>query len=224
MTTEKKSLPQSTAGDQLHTLARAGLSMIPVVGGAATELFTTVIVPPLTRRRDEWLQSLANDLAALEGTVAGFKVESLVNNEAFVTMVMEASHLAVRNHVKEKIDALRSAVLNSAIKPPDEYLQAVLLQFLSIATPWHLRVLAFYGDPEAHASRAGLKLKTGDYVSHVVEHVLPDLKGNEPFRLQIERDLLHYGLIVPEGAWYSKRTTNSGDSVLKMITTPLKKD
>lgn len=221
MSRRRKTLLKATARDHLHTLARAGLSMIPTVGGPAAELFSMLIVPPLTKRRDEWLQALANGLEELEKKVDGFKVQSLVNNEAFVTMVMEASHLAMRNHAKEKVDALRNAVLNSALKTPDEYLQGVLLQFISIATPWHFRVLEFYSDPEAYVKRAGLKIESGDFLSYFVERIFPNLNGNDAFRLQVERDLLHYGLILPEVAWYTERTTDTGDAVLKMIATPL---
>jgi len=222
MARRKEKLPRPTSGDAVHTIAKAGISAIPVVGGPAAELFATVIVPPLTKRREAWLQSLAEGLEALEKKVEGFSIQSLANNDAFVTMVMEASHIAIRNHSEEKVEALRNAVLNSAIKSPEEYLQGVLLQFIAVATPWHFRVLSFYRDPEPFVKKAGLKLETGDLLSHFVERIFPELKGKDAFRLQIERDLLHYGLILPEGAWYSDRTTNTGDHVLKLIESPLK--
>lgn len=219
---KRKELPGPETGDHLYAVARAGLSLIPVVGGAATELFSTLIGPPLTKRRDQWLQSLANEFEALEKKVNGFRIESLANNDDFISMFMEASHLAIRNHVKEKVDALRNTVLNSAIKSPGEYLQGVLLQFISTATPWHFKVLEFYSDPETHAKHAGLKLETGDFLGHSVGDIFPELKGEEAFRLQIERDLIHYGLILPEGAWYTERTTETGDAVLQMIAAPNK--
>jgi hypothetical protein len=217
----KEKLPKATVGDAAHTIAKAGISAIPVIGGPATELFSTVIIPPLTKRREAWLQSLADGLDALEKKVDGFSVQSLANNEEFVTMVMEASHIAVRNHSQEKLEALRNAVLNSAVKSPDEYFQGLLLQFIAIATPWHFRVLAFYRDPESFVKKAGLKLESGDFLSSFVERIFPVLKGKDAFRLQIERDLLHFGLVLPEGAWYSERTTNTGDLVLKLIQSPL---
>lgn len=221
MTQKEKKLPEAIPGDTAHTIAKAGLSAIPVVGGPVAELFEKLIIPPLTKRREAWLQSLANGLEALEKKVEGFSVQSLANDEEFVSMMMEASHIAMRNHSKEKLEALRNAVLNSAIKPPDEYLQGVLLQFIAIATPWHFRVLDFYSNPETFVNEAGLKLETGDFLSHFIERIFPTLKGSDAFRLQIERDLLHYGLTLPEGAWYSERTTNTGDAVLKMISSPI---
>ena len=224
MTQEKEGTPKATSGDTAHTLAKAGLSAIPIVGGPVAELFAKLIVPPLTKRREAWLQSLADGLETLEKKVEGFSIQSLSNDEEFVSIMMEASHIAMRNHSKEKIEALRNAVLNSAIKSPDEYLQGVLLQFIAIATPWHFRVLSFYSDPESFVKKAGLKLEAGDYLSNLVERIFPVLKGKDAFRLQIERDLLHYGLTLPEGAWYSERTTNTGDKVLKLISYPLDKE
>ena len=91
MAKRRDKLPKATAGDAAHTIAKAGLSAIPVIGGPAAELFSTVIIPPLTRRREAWLQSLADGLEALEKKVDGFSVQSLANNEEFVTMVVEAS-------------------------------------------------------------------------------------------------------------------------------------
>jgi hypothetical protein len=111
----------------LHTLAKAGLSAIPIVGGPAAELFTYLVVPPLTKRRDEWLRLIADGLMALEEKVENFSIESLSQNEDFVTMLLEASYLAVRSHQKEKIESLRNAVLNAALEPPEEHAQAILL-------------------------------------------------------------------------------------------------
>ena len=152
--------------------------------------------------------------------VRRFGVRGDYHGESFVTMLMEASTLAVRNHQKEKIDALRNAVLNSAIKSPDDYLQGVLLQFVAIATPWHFKVLQFYNSPSSYLEKAGIEPETGALISNFVEHIFPELKGKEAFRLQIERDLLHYGLILPESAWYTERTTNTGDQLLKQIEFP----
>jgi hypothetical protein len=217
----KANPPSSTVGDAAHMLARAGLSAIPMIGGPGAELFSYLIVPPLTKRRDEWVQSVAEGLQALEKRVDGFAIESLVGNEAFVTIVMNASQLAIRNHRKEKLEALRNAVLNAALNPPDEDFQTILLNFIDAATPWHLRILGFYHDPESHLQDREINLISGDYLSSYVSRAFPDLEGRDAFRLQVERDLLHYGLIYTEGEWYGRRTTDTGERVLALITSPL---
>lgn len=221
MTKRKKELPALSTDDKVHASVKAGLSAIPVIGGPAAEIFTQVIVPPLTKRRDAWLQGISDSLAELEEKIEGFSVQSLASNEEFITLMMQASVIAIRNHQKEKLSALRNVVLNSAIKTPDEYLQTNLINFLDIATPWHLQVLRFYSKPETYLEQSGLEVDTGDYLSTYVARVFKELDGNDAFRLQIERDLLHYGLILPEDAWYSERTTNTGDKVISMIESPL---
>lgn len=214
--------PGPTGGDTLHTIARAGISLIPFVGGAAKELFTAVIGPPLTRRRDEWLQSIAEGLKALEAKVEGFRLESLGTNDVFVTATMQASQIAIRNHDRKKLDALRNAVLNAAlVPPPEEEALAVLLNFIDIATSWHLKVLEFYCSPQSYLNEYGIKLYTGDRFSSYVSTVFPELREHEAFRLQIERDLLHYGLVFHEGEWYSRRITATGERVLALTRSPL---
>lgn len=74
--------PKSDIGDAAHTLGRALLSLIPVAGGPAVELFSTVITPPLSKRRDEWIISIVRGLKALEAKVEGFTIESLAESEA----------------------------------------------------------------------------------------------------------------------------------------------
>ena len=51
--TKTHDVPTATPGDHLHTLTKAGIASIPGVGAAA-ELFTIIIAPPLEKRRVEW--------------------------------------------------------------------------------------------------------------------------------------------------------------------------
>ena len=176
--------PKTGPGDIAHIVVKAGLSAIPIVGGPAAELFSTVIVPPLSRRRDEWVESIAEGLKVLEEKVGGFKVESLSRNEMFITTVMHASQSAIRNHQKEKMEALRNAVLNAALpNAPDDDLQLMFLDFVDTFTTWHLRILRFYNDPERWGGEKGyaysvLSLKSSPCF---LEEIFPDLKGRHSF-------------------------------------------
>lgn len=64
----------------------------------AAEMLSLILAPPLTRRRDAWVESIAQGLVELQEKVAGFKLVDLIENEVFVTTVMHASQAAVRNH------------------------------------------------------------------------------------------------------------------------------
>src|SRR5436853_685215 len=104
-------LPQPSGWDHAHLAVKAAISALPIAGGPAAELFAAIITPPLARRRDEWLQGLADGLASLEDNVQGFRVETLADREEFISAALQASHSAIRTHHKEKLEALRNAVL-----------------------------------------------------------------------------------------------------------------
>ena len=80
-------VPKAGKGDVALVLARAGISAIPYLGRPAKELLAFVIVPPLERRRAEWMNAVGERLKQLEKEVEGFKLEDLAKNELFVTVV-----------------------------------------------------------------------------------------------------------------------------------------
>ncbi|SIO34422.1 hypothetical protein SAMN05444166_3948 [Singulisphaera sp. GP187] len=134
-------LPEPTWKDHAHLAARAAISAVPLVGGPALELFNAVIAPPLQNRRDEWVQQMADRLVELEA--AGFlKVEDLGTNEEFISTVTQASTIAIRNHRKEKLEALRNAVLNTAAgRSPGDTKREMFLNLVDAFTVDHIRIL-----------------------------------------------------------------------------------
>ena len=121
MADDKLKVPIQSKGDVAHTLAKAGLSAIPVVGGPAVELFQYLIQPPLEKRRGEWMAQVGEKLQELEAK--GLKLDELQKNEEFVSAVMHASQIALRTHQAAKLDALRNAIINVAKgQAPDEAL------------------------------------------------------------------------------------------------------
>src|SRR5687768_17141556 len=111
--------PETSTGDHGHALTRAGLGSLPYVGSAAVELFGSLMMPPLQKRQREWMEEIGEGLRALEAK--GVNLDELRDNEAFIDTVLHASQAALRTSVKEKREALRNAVLNSALPhAPDE--------------------------------------------------------------------------------------------------------
>lgn len=146
-----------SAGDKGYVLAKAVLGSIPVAGAAATELFTFVVAAPLEKRRDAWMASVAEELHRLNETVAGFRLEDLPENEAFITAVMHASAIAIRSHQVEKLDALRTAVVNAAggFRPDDDEM-LLFLQWIDELSVPSIRMLKFFRDPVAEARAQGI--------------------------------------------------------------------
>ena len=132
--------PGSGELDRAHAVGRALLSAIPWAGGAAVELFNQLVRPPLDRRQHIWMESVAIGLEGLEGRVAS--IEGLAANDVFVDTLLQASQAAILTSDREKLDALRNAVLNSALpEAPEPAMQQLFIQVVREFTVWHIRML-----------------------------------------------------------------------------------
>jgi hypothetical protein len=121
------------------------------------ELFALVIGPPLERRKEEWMNQVADGLKGLENRLQNFRVENLIGNERFITIVLNASQAAIRNHQQEKREALRNAVLNVAVGSKlTEDQEAIFMHLIDRYTQWHLRILRLFQNPLALAAAKGI--------------------------------------------------------------------
>ena len=224
--------PKPGAGDIIHTVVKASLSAIPIAGGPAAELFAAIITPPIIKRRDAWVESLGQSLLALQEKIAGFNIDDLQNNEQFITAVMHATNSASRNHDKEKLDALRNATMNAALKiEPDEDLQLIFLYHVDQLTRWHLRILSFFSSPTRWYEDNKLK-KPDLYMgapAQALEGAFLELRGNRAFYDQVIKDLYSRGLLGIESLHvtmtgqgiFESRTTDIGNRFLRFITSPI---
>lgn len=213
--------PKPTTGDVAHALTKAGLSMIPVVGGPAVEIFQHLVQPPLERRRNEWMEQVGEKLLSLEQS--GLNLADLQSNDQFITAVMQASTAAFRTHKAEKLDALRNAVINIATgHGPEETIQHLFLSFVDEFSEMHLRMLAFANSPRPPAG-----LGAGG-LDHVLEYNIPTLRGQRALFDQLWKDLYLRGLINSESLHVmmtgsglgQSRTTELGKAFLSFISEP----
>jgi hypothetical protein len=222
-------VPKETAGDHLHTLVRAGISAIPVVGGPGVELFQMVIAPPIRRRQNEWMDSVAERLHGLEAKQQCI-VDELQNNNAFIDTAMQALQAANRTANQEKRDALRNAVLNAALpSPPDEARQQVFVTLVDQFSVWHLRILCLFSDPPKwFRDRGKQPPQISGNLSQLLELAYPELMGQRDFYDVIGKDLFQRGLfrtndlhaMMSGGGVMAKRSTTLGDEFLAFITEP----
>ncbi len=233
--TNKYDPPKPTDKDHVHTLARAGIGSIPVIGAAATELFQMIITPSLEKRKAVWMNDVAEGLRALEGEKR-LRLEDLAENEVFIDTVLYASNAAMRTSQEEKREALRNAVLNSALpNAPDESRQQMFLQLVDTQTVWHLRILKLFTDPRQRFEEQGKETPRYD-IAGSLENLLceayPELSGHRDFYDQTAKDLYNHGLlgidnlrqfISGEGA-FSNRATKLGLRFIHFITAPPKSD
>ena len=223
---------EKSSGDVVHAVVKAGISGIPVIGGPAAEIFSLIIVPPLTKRRDKWIENIAEGLKGLEEKVEGFKIEDLSNNDAFITTVTHATQAAIRNHQQEKLEALRNAVLNAALSSTlEEDLQLMFLEFVDSLTPWHLRVLKFLDNPKGWGQKHGITYPSWSMggPSAALEHAFADLRGKRQLYDIFVKDLYTRGLLSTDSlhtmmtgeGMLASRTTDIGKQFISFITSPL---
>lgn len=235
MKNTKYKKPRRGKADIGHTITKAGLSAIPVIGGPAAELLSAIISPPLSKRRDKWIESIAQGLQKLEHRMENFKIENLSQNDMFITTAMHATQAAIRNHQKEKLEALRNAVLNAALpNAPEEDIQLMFLNFVDRLTTWHLRILKFLDNPktwgEKHAVEFPDWMSVG--LSTALEHAMPELRGRREFYDLLANDLYSCGLMsvrilhntMSVQDLSASSTTNLGKEFLRFITSPVEGD
>jgi len=227
---ENGGLPQPSVGDRAYAVAKVAVAAIPLVGGSGVEIMSMVITPPLERRRNEWFEELAQRLCDLENRLEDFHLANLPENEVFITTALQASTIAFRNHQAEKLEALRNAVVNSALpNPPDESLQQMFLNFVDDMTEWHIRILLFLNDPIAWGEAHGVAFSSMQMggIEHRLLEAFPELKGTQDMHVQIVKELAtNMGLIgdvslqvtMTGAGTLTSRTTGLGKQFVHFIT------
>ena len=229
--TEMLEVPEADWKDRAHTLVRAGLGSVPVVGAAAAELFQMVITPSLEKRRAEWMNSVADELKTLEDK-GRIRVEDLASNDVFIDTMLHASQSALRNSQEEKRRALRNAVLNSALPaPPDESRQQMFVEWIESLTVWHLRIFVLLANPiqwfKDHQRQPPQNYITSS-LSGLLTCAYPELNNQRRLYDQIAKDLYNRSLIGTDdfhvmlsgsGA-LEHRATDLGKQFLAFISNP----
>jgi hypothetical protein len=204
--------PVWTKGDTLHAVVKSIASVVPTAGGPLSVMLETLFAPPLERRREKWFKQLGEVVSNLEQRVVDLTPEKLSKNEVFVTIALQATQIALRNHHEEKLSALRGAVLHSALpNGPEEQLQLMFLQFVDELTPTHLAILALFNGPVQWMQQHQVQYPGWGLggVSSVVEHCFPALRGKREVYEQVVRDLQTRGLI-HQGQFLNITMTGNG--------------
>ena len=174
-------------------------------------------------------------IGSLEEKISRLTPEVLAQNDTFVSTLLHASQVAQRTHQKEKLEALRNTVLNSALpNAPDDDIQLMFVNFIDALTPWHLRILQYLRNPRAYGEARGIvypNWETGSAAA-VLEHTFPQLDERKDFTRQVIKDLSARGSISADtlGGLTSARgmfgsyTTDFGKQFLDFITLPLAED
>lgn len=141
-------VPQKEPGDYVHAAIKTALASIPKWWAASgAEIFAMVFASPIEKRRDEFLEDIAWVVRETATRVDDLQPEKLAQNEAFVSAVSYAARIAMSTHQRDKLDALRNAVLNVALsKTSDEEKHIVFLHLIEIFSVTHFEILRLFAN------------------------------------------------------------------------------
>jgi hypothetical protein len=221
------------AGDKLHRVVRASLGLLPFGSGTAVELFNSLISPPIENRRNKWMADVTEAVLSLQSQNK-VNIEDIFKNEEFISFLCEASSYAIRTHQKEKLEALRNAVVNSILpSSPSEFYKHKFLQMISHFSPEHIIIFLFWSDPRSYCTENVINLSdlikpnnTSSSEREIIDIAIKSFKGKGKMLKIIMKDLYNEKLIggssigevisnshpVP-----SKHTTKLGDEFVQFI-------
>jgi len=159
--------PKPTPADWAYLALKATLSLVPCIGGSAAEVFPAIVPPPLQKRQDQWREQVGAAIKKLQES-SRVDIDALLQDEGFVTMLIQAQLVALRNHHLEKREALRNAIVNVALSMEGvSDLHLAFVRFVDELSPAHVRLLKAIKDREGEIAH----LKT------YPDHLSPHLRG-----------------------------------------------
>ncbi len=217
---DQNQLPSASTGDYAYTALKGIVGMIPIAGAPIAELLGIIVSPPLEKRRREWMEEIGNRLHELEREKK-VNLETLRSDPKFIDTVIEATRIAIKTSIKEKLAVLRNIVVNTAVGGnPDESEALIFLALVDRFTILHIKVLKVLAsfDPNAAPGRT-------PSLKNFILSALPELKSREDLLNVVYEDLKQSGLhdapdimTILMGASLGKKTTSFGDGFLRFIT------
>jgi hypothetical protein len=206
-------------GDKAHRMVRAGLGLLPYGSGTAVELFSALITPPLEKRKHKWMTDVTEAIQALEKQQL-IEISNLFEDEEFITLLVQASSIAIKNHKEEKLEALKNAVINSISgQSIDEQLKIVFLNLIDRLSVAHLKIIELLQNPRLWAENNNLTFSDQTITSSytLIQEAFPEF--DKDISLFFLKDLQTNDLVeIPNfGEEKEKHTTVLGDAFYKFI-------
>lgn len=122
-------------------IVKGAISAVPFVGGVISEV-GNLYLNPLERRKQQWFIEVSEAIEEIRNRY-NLLPESLQSDDRFISFLYEATFIALKNHQRQKIEALKSALVLAA--KPGQISDDLLFQFLRYIdelSPTHLTILA----------------------------------------------------------------------------------
>lgn len=222
---EDTKLPAPTGIDRLIVAlkAAAGGGWLGLTAEGIHQILGTVY----KTQAEQFIEGLAEGLKELEKT--SLAVEDVFSNPKFYEAAFHAAQAAARTRIEEKREALRNAVINSALPgSPSAVLQQIFIGWVERLTPSHLKIFSIIcdvdpqEDPNVHPWS-----DDGPTLDQVLQRKYPELGANRGLLLVICDDLESLGLILRpwQGGWLGApmdqtKPTELAVDFLKFISAP----
>lgn len=122
-------------------ILKGAVSAIPYVGGLIAEV-GNLYLNPLEKRKQQWMVEVGQAIEEINKKYS-LLPDSLQNDERFISFLYQATILALKNHQRQKITALRSAIVSVAkLEQVSEDLAFQFLRYIDELSVTHLSMLA----------------------------------------------------------------------------------
>ncbi len=201
-------LPKDNKNDYIIKGAKGLAGAVPFVGGAIAEIIEAGLKPRLTTGMDEWMISIAERIERIEQN-NGIKIlESLPNNEEFISVLLEASSRAVKTHKQNKRKWLKNMVVNSSFGNLEFDKKMLFFNYLDQLSEYHLKMIFLIKqNQEKIEKREALEYNATE--RYIEKEAMPeDPKIAAYMRSQLE-DMIFIDSIVQDGTGYMVLTPHA---------------
>ncbi|MEM9670655.1 MAG: hypothetical protein AAF950_17195 [Pseudomonadota bacterium] len=165
--------PPASIHAPVESFGKAAGTLVPVIGSALVELYSHHRNASFLERMNAFYLRLGQAVTDLENWK-----EELTEREAYKSTLIEAADLSTKTDNEVKLEALKNAVINSALMTSlDEYKRTIFMDLIRRYSPFHLKLLYIFDVPDEviqsdYVKRYALELDG----SHPLE-----LDGTRPF-------------------------------------------
>uniref|UniRef100_B8HMH1 Uncharacterized protein n=1 Tax=Cyanothece sp. (strain PCC 7425 / ATCC 29141) TaxID=395961 RepID=B8HMH1_CYAP4 len=133
--------PTSSSAEIVAALIKGTVSTIPIVGNVISEV-GNLYLNPLEKRKQRWMLEVSRAITDIQDRFLRLP-ELLEQDDLFISVLYQATIIALKNHQNEKFDALRNALVSTA--DPERISEDLVFQFLRYTdelSVTHLNILA----------------------------------------------------------------------------------
>jgi hypothetical protein len=133
-------IPQSDEKDVLHIAISTAISAVPFLGGS--ELFKFIVTPSIEKRRERWMQTVAESIKELQQQSA-LNIQQLSSNEEFVTLLLQATQSAFKTHLESKHQLLKVVLIQTVLQDVSFDVKQLYMSMIDRFSPTHIHLLKF---------------------------------------------------------------------------------